>query len=190
MKAASIALVSMTLGLFAAPAWAGEDESQEHARARIALGKAKLTMEQAITAALRELPDGKAIEAELELEGDDVIFEVEIISGGKHMEVEFDATDGKLREVAEENPEHEGEEAEHEDEQAETEIAKARITLSKALAAALAQVPGGRAFEAKAEREEDKLVFEFELLSVDNRVLEVEVDATTGKVLKVEQELE
>jgi len=187
MKAATIALVSMTLGLCAAPAWAGEDEAQEHADARIALGKAALTMDQAITAALKELPGGRAVEAELELEGDEAVFEVEILSAGKHMKVKLGATDGKIRGVEEEAEETE-EEAEQEEEQAEAEAATANITLSQALAAALAQVPGGKAFDADALRQEDKLLFEFEFLTADNRVVEVAVDTATGEVLNVEEE--
>ncbi len=189
MKAACIALVSMTLGLCVAPAWADEDEAQEHANARMALGQAQLTMDQAVTAALKELPDGKAVEAELELAGEEVVFEVEIISGGKHMMVALDAMDGKIKGVEEEVEETE-DEAEFEEELAETDAVQAKLTLSQALAAALEQFPGGKAFEAEAECDEGKLVFDIELLSADNRVMDVEVDATTGKVLDVEEEIE
>lgn len=186
MKAATIALVSMLLALGSAPVRADEDEAKEHANARIALGKAKLTMEQAVAAALKQVPGGKAIEAELELEGDDVVFEVEVVSGDKHMEVTLDAVSGKVKEVEEEGKEGEKDE-EDEDEQAETDAAKAKITLSQAIAAALKEVPDGKAFEAETEREDGKLVFEIELLSGE-KVMEVEVDAMTGKVLEVEEE--
>jgi uncharacterized membrane protein YkoI len=189
MKAATIALVSMLLALDSAPVRADEDEAKEHANARIALGKAKLTMEQAVAAALKEVPGGKAVEAELELEGDDVVFEVEIVSGRKHMEVKLDAISGKVKEVEEEGKEGKKDEDEDEDEQAETDAAMAKVTLSQAIAAALKQVPGGKAFEAEAEREDGKLIFEIELLSGD-KAMEVEVDAMTGKILEVEEEKE
>jgi len=187
MKAATIALVSMLLALGSAPVRADEDEAKEHANARIALGKAKLTMEQAVAAALKEVPGGKAVEAELELESDNVVWEVEVVSGRKHMEVKLDAISGKVKEVEEEGKE--GEKDEDEDEQAETDAAKAKITLSQAIATALKEVPGGKAFEAETEREDGKLVFEIELLSGD-KVMEVEIDAMTGKVLEVEEEKE
>ena len=192
MKAATIALASMLLGLSSASIRADEVEAREHANAKIALGKAKLTMEQAVAAALKQVPGGKAVEAELELEGDEVEFEVEVVSGGKHMEVSLDAISGKVKSVKEEGKEGEQDEDEdeNEDEQAETDAAQAKITLSQAIAAALKQVPGGKAFEAEAEREDDdKLVFEIELLSGD-KVMEVEIDAMTGKVLEVEEEKE
>jgi len=189
MKAATIALVSMLLALGSAPVRADEDEAKEHANARIALGKAKLTMEQAVAAALKEVPGGKAVEAELELESDNVVWEVEVVSGRKHMEVKLDAISGKVKEVEEEGKEGEKDEDEDEDEQAETDAAKAKITLSQAIATALKEVPGGKAFEAETEREDGKLVFEIELLSGD-KVMEVEIDAMTGKVLEVEEEKE
>lgn len=186
MKTATLALVSMSLAWCAAPVWAGEDQARECAEAKIALGEAQLTMEEAIETALTELPDGKAVEAEIDLAADGAVFEVEIISGGKHMEVTLDALDGRIKEVEEEDEESE-EEAEREEEMAETGAAQAKITLGQALAAALEKVPGGKAFEAAAERDGDKLVFEIELLAGD-QVTEVEVDAATGKVLKIEQE--
>lgn len=189
MKSAIIALVSMALGLCAAPARADEDEAQEHADARLALDQAKLSLEQAIETALKELPEGKAVEAELELEEGAAVYEVEILAGGKHMMVAIDATDGTVKGVEEEAEETE-DEAECEEELAETGAAQAKLTLSQALAAALEQFPGGKAFEAEAERKEDKLVFEIELLAADNRIMEVEVDAATGKVVKAEEELE
>lgn len=192
MKTRTLALLFLALGLCSAPAWADEDEAKEHANAKIALGKAKLTMEQAVAAALKRLPDGKAVEAELELEGDEVVFEVEIVTGGKHMEVKLDAISGKIKEVEEEGKEDEKDEkdGEHEDEQAETDIAaKGKITLSQAIATALKQVPGGKAFEAETEREDGKLIFEIELLAGDKAMV-VEIDAMTGKVLEVEEEKE
>lgn len=192
MKSATIALVSMLLVLGSTPIRADEDEAKEHANAKIALGKAKLTLEQAVAAALKQVPGGKAVEAELELEGDGVEFEVEIVSEGKHMEVEIDAVSGKVKSVKEEgeDDEKDEDEDEDEDEQAETDAAQAKITLSQAIATALKQVPGGKAFEAEVERKDDnKLVFEVELLAGD-KVMEVEIDAMTGKVLEVEEEKE
>jgi uncharacterized membrane protein YkoI len=186
MKIATLALVSMTIGWCAAPVWAGEDKARECDEAKIALGEAQLTMEEAIETALQELPNGKAVEAEIDLAADGAVFEVEIISGGKHMDVTLDALDGRIKEVAEEDQESE-EEAECEEEMAETGAAQAKITLNQALAAALEKVPGGKAFEASAERDGDKLVFEIELLSGE-KVMAVEVDAVTGKVLEIEQE--
>jgi uncharacterized membrane protein YkoI len=186
MKIASLALVSITVGWCAASAWGGEGKDRECTAAKIALGEAQLTMEEAIEMALTELPDGKAVEAEIDLAADGAVFEVEIISGGKHMEVTLDALDGRVKEVLEEDEESEAE-AEREEEMAESGAAGAKITLGQAVAAALEKVPGGKAFEAAAERDGDKLVFEIELLAGE-KVTQVEVDAATGKVLKIEQE--
>jgi uncharacterized membrane protein YkoI len=186
MKATAFALVTAALCACPAATWAGEDEDRQIAEAQIALGEAQLTMQEAIETALLELPDGKAVEAELDLAADGAEFEVEIISGGKHMEVALDASDGRVKEVEEVDDEDQ-EERQCEEAMAEAGAAGAKITLGQAVAAAVEKVSGGKAFEAEAERDGDKLVFEIELLSGD-RLMEVQVDAVTGEVLETSQE--
>lgn len=60
MKAATIAFVSLMIA-----AGVHKHDAQEHADAKTALGKAHCSLEEAVTAALKELPDGKAVQAEL-----------------------------------------------------------------------------------------------------------------------------
>ena len=170
--------------LFGAVAWAAEtkeDETKEHANAKKAVVKAKITLREAVEIALKKIPNGKAVEAELETEDDGIEYEVEIIAEGKHMKVEIDPTTGAVKEVEAEKDE------EGDDEKAEEAAAKAPITLLQAIDAAQKSVPGGKAFEAKAEMEDGKLIFEVEFV-VGDKIMEVEVDATTGKVLEVKEE--
>jgi uncharacterized membrane protein YkoI len=67
-------------------------------------------------------------------------------------------------------------------------VATASLTLSQALAAAIAQMPDAKPFAADVVRQEDRLLFEFEFLTADNRVTQVAVDAASGEVLKLERE--
>ena len=55
----------------------------------------------------------------------------------------------------------------------------------------LAQFPAeefGKLLDLEAEREDGVIVYEFEFLRTDGRIVEIEVDARTGKIL--EQEIE
>jgi uncharacterized membrane protein YkoI len=176
---------------FAALSRAAEDEQQEYARARAGLAKAKLTLEQAVEAAVKKVPHGKAVEAAIENEKQGTVFEVEVISGKKHMEVQVDAATGEILGVEEEDEEKEeaakGED-EPDDEELENEAAaNSKTTLVQAIRAASKEVASGKAFDASFLRHEGKLAIEVELLD-GSKVKVVHVDAQTGKLLKVKDE--
>jgi uncharacterized membrane protein YkoI len=97
------------------------------------------------------------------------------------MEIEIDAVTGQAGEAKAEKGE------EGEDEKAEDDAAKAAVTLLQAIDTAQKSVPHGKAFEAEAEMEHGKLIFEVEFVAGE-KIKEVEVDATTGQVLKVKDE--
>jgi uncharacterized membrane protein YkoI len=72
---------------------------------------------------------------------------------------------------------------------------RAREALRRGEAAPLAEILpavearlGARVIEVELERDEGRLVYEFELIAPDGRILEAEVDARTGAVLAVEAE--
>ena len=64
---------------------------------------------------------------------------------------------------------------------------EAKVTMKEARAAALKEVPGGKVKEAELERENGQLVYSFDIGTKDG-IKEVQVDALTGKVVKVETE--
>ena len=49
---------------------------------------------------------------------------------------------------------------------------------------------GGRAIEVEMEEEDGRRIYEFEILTADGRLFEVDVDAATGQTLDVEEELD
>lgn len=69
------------------------------------------------------------------------------------------------------------------------EAAQAKITKEQATQAALGQIPKGVVKSAELEREHGKLVWSFDVAqSGKSGVAEVQVDATTGKVVSVKHE--
>ena len=67
-------------------------------------------------------------------------------------------------------------------------LAQATVSPDSAAALAKARVPG-RIVEAELEQENDKLVYSFDIKEVGKDALtEVDIDAATGAVLKVEPE--
>ncbi len=65
--------------------------------------------------------------------------------------------------------------------------ALAKISFQHALDAALAKAPG-RVIKAELEVEDGNLMYSFEIVSVDRKLTEVEIDAGNGTVLDTENE--
>jgi uncharacterized membrane protein YkoI len=61
------------------------------------------------------------------------------------------------------------------------------LPLSEILAKVKAEIPG-KEIEVELEAEDGILIYELKMLRPDGRVQEVEVDAATGKILKVEDD--
>jgi uncharacterized membrane protein YkoI len=71
--------------------------------------------------------------------------------------------------------------------QAKEVLSTGRINLAKAVQIALQQVRDGQPVEAKADIRRGEDIFEIKLLS-GNRMVEIDVDAKTGEVVRVEKE--
>jgi uncharacterized membrane protein YkoI len=72
---------------------------------------------------------------------------------------------------------------------------RAREAVRRGEAAPLAEILpavearlGARVIEVELEREDGRLIYEFELIGPDGRLIDAEVDARTGAVLDVETE--
>lgn len=66
--------------------------------------------------------------------------------------------------------------------EATADLAKARISLSQAVATAETQA-GGKATKAELDGERGVVAFNVEVVTADNKVMDVKVDANDGKVL-------
>jgi uncharacterized membrane protein YkoI len=79
-----------------------EDDEKELGEAKQALGGAKITLAAAVEAAVKEVKDGKPLEAELEMEDGKPSYTVALLQGDKVMEAEVDAATGKVTKTEEE----------------------------------------------------------------------------------------
>lgn len=130
--------------------------------------KARITKEQATKTALEHVKDGKIQSAELEKESGKLIWSFDIKAGEEIKEVWVDANTGAYL-------------------QTETESAadeKSEKATVKAERAALTKVPG-EVVKTEVEKKKGKTLYTFEIKSKDGKMVEVEVDATTNKVLDV-----
>jgi uncharacterized membrane protein YkoI len=112
-----------------------------------------------VTSLRAEIEDGKT-QYELDIAGND----------GKFWEAECDSKTGKVteteQEVAADDPAF---------------TSKAKVTLDAALKTALAKYPGA-VIKIEYEIEPDGVAYEFDIKTAGGKVLEVEVDAITGKL--------
>jgi uncharacterized membrane protein YkoI len=65
--------------------------------------------------------------------------------------------------------------------------AAAKVTIDQAIKTASEKVPG-KVVEAELEKKHDTLVWEVEVVTAENKVMEVHIDAETGAVIDVEEE--
>ena len=65
--------------------------------------------------------------------------------------------------------------------------AAARVTINQAANTAVQKVPG-KVIEAELEKKHNKLIWEVEVVTAENKVMEVHIDADTGAVIDVEEE--
>jgi uncharacterized membrane protein YkoI len=65
--------------------------------------------------------------------------------------------------------------------------ATAKVTIDQAIKIASEKV-AGKVVEAELEMKHDKLVWEVEIVTAENKILEVHIDAESGAVINVEEE--
>lgn len=66
--------------------------------------------------------------------------------------------------------------------------ATAKVTIDQAIKTASENVPG-KVVEAELEKEHDTLVWEVEVVTAENKVMEVHIDAESGAVIDVEDKI-
>jgi len=63
----------------------------------------------------------------------------------------------------------------------------ATVTIDQAIKSATERVPG-KVIEAELEKKHDKGVWEIEIATADNKIMEVHVDSMSGNIIDVEEE--
>jgi uncharacterized membrane protein YkoI len=182
------------------------DFAQEKTNSKLAK-QAKITMEQARETALKRAP-GTVESSELEKEEGKLVYSFDIrTSDGMITEVWVDAKSGEIisvekedaaKEAAEKNEDKmknsqkddDDEESDASQKANQAKYAKqARITMDEAKAIALKE-KSGTITDAELEKKKGKIIYSFDVRTADGKVFDIEVDAKTGKVLKVVEDTE
>jgi len=151
---------------------ASADEKETNGKAEMAAA-AKVTIEQAIKTVSDKVA-GKVVEAELEKiekKHNKLVWKVEVITAeNKTMEVHIDADTGAVIRVEEQNFKP-----------------AAKVTIEQAIKTVSDKV-AGKVVEAELEKKHNKLVWEVEVITAENKTMEVHIDADTGAVIHVEEQ--
>jgi uncharacterized membrane protein YkoI len=183
MKAIRPALAVMLCLSIGAVVWAADDDKEpdDRAIAKEVFEKAKINLSKAIDVAQAKVPGGKPFYAIAEKDDDQLVFLVYVLAGKNVTAVEVDAVTGKIDEIDEDAKD---------DIDDLPDVRKAlkatKIALPAAIASANAKVKGGKPYEVSLELDESNPVIYVEVLAGD-KVMEVTIDAASGKVLEVEE---
>ncbi len=141
--------------------------------------KTKVSLETCMKAALAKQP-GTVVKVELKIEKKTPIYEFDIEGkDGKAWDIECDANTGKIVEVEEE--------VRSADDPAFK--AKRKISEAEARAHALSKYPG-EIIEVEYEIEANgDASYEFDIITKDGKEMKVEVDASTGNIVEVSEEI-
>lgn len=131
--------------------------------------EAKVSKEHATKTALEQVKGGTIQSSELEKEEGKLIWSFDIKSGNEMKEVWIDATTGAVVNTETESPVKEADEK----------------TMDRAEKVALNRVHG-EIVKKDVENEKGKTIYAFDIKTTSGKIVEVEVDAKTNKVVKVE----
>jgi uncharacterized membrane protein YkoI len=145
-----------------------------------ALEQAKITLSDAISAAQKEIPGGRVIDADVSTMGGKVSYAVEIMKDGVHA-VRVDLQDGKVIEVKQKRV------APKELKQLDA-VQQAKVTLVEAISIAQKELPGGRPIAADVKTRKGQVIY---VIDVEKDGLHVvHVHPESGRVLQVSAKLD
>jgi uncharacterized membrane protein YkoI len=176
--------------------------AQDKTNAKLAR-QARITMVEARETALKKAP-GKIEEGELEKENGKLVYSFDIrTSDGMITEVQVDAKNGEIVSIEKEDAAKEAAEkkqdSQKDDDDEESDASQkanqakyakmAKITMDEAKAIALKE-KSGTITDQELEKKKGRILYSFDVRTADGKVFDVEVDAKTGKVLKVAEDKE
>jgi uncharacterized membrane protein YkoI len=163
-------------GAFAVGASNNDDTSKVDAKANNA--KTFLTLDEVKKVALQEV-DGVVEEIELENESNKAVYEVDIEKNDIDYDLYIDAYSGEIYSV--DRDDHN-----NDDDIDDDNLSNNKNTISQADATAIAEkAVNGKVVEIEKDEDDGLIKYEVEL-NTDRGEAEVEIDASTGKVLDVE----
>lgn len=133
--------------------------------------------------ALEASNGGKVTDIEVKEEAGIKKYEVEIVNQNREYEVDIDGSTGKVLEITNEVLD----ENDEDDSEGNIVSGSPKISAEQAKNAALNKL-NGTVKEQELNNDDNRLVYEFEINTVDHREGEVKVDAVSGKVISVELE--
>jgi uncharacterized membrane protein YkoI len=172
-----VACLTTTIVFAATPE---EDDAKIRAGIKANLGKATISLADALKMAVAKVPGGRVVESGFEVEKEMLFFYVEVIAAGKHQDVIFDAKAGKILGVEDTDDE------DAEEKKIEEASLKAKLTMQVAIDIAQRQAPKGKPYESIVDMDGNNLVYIVSLLTTD-KFIAVLIDANTGKVLTMEE---
>ncbi|BFI97825.1 MULTISPECIES: PepSY domain-containing protein [Priestia] len=175
MKVITTVLASAVLvGGLGASAYAMTDQSKSNAK------KQTTTIEEAKAKdiALQKTDGGDITNIQLAVDDGVKQYEVDITKGNKEYDVDIDSSSGKIIEF-DEDPKDDDEKEEN------LQNASPAISLDQAIKTALKSAKG-TVNETDLDQENNRLVYEIEIDTADQREATVSVDAKNGDVISVE----
>jgi uncharacterized membrane protein YkoI len=199
----SLRFAALALFFLIAGTAAGVD-AQDKRDSKLA-GQAKVTMDEARKTAVARVP-GTVESSELEKEHGKLVYSFDIRTAEGITEVWVDAKSGEVINMENETAAHEAAEqhkdkakqkTDDDDEESEASqkanqakyAKEAKITMDEAKAIALRE-KAGTITDQELEKEHGKLLYSFDVRDASGKVFDVEIDAKTGKVLKVVEDKE
>lgn len=176
MKVITTVLASAVLvGGLGASAYAMTDQSKSNDK------KQTTTIEEAKAKdiALQKTDGGDITNIQLAVDDGVKQYEVDITKGNKEYDVDIDSSSGKIIEFDEDQKDDEDEKEEN------LQNASPAISLDQAIKTALKSAKG-TVNETDLDQENNRLVYEIEIDTADQREATVSVDAKNGDVISVE----
>lgn len=180
IPAGAVLTIACILSAVSFAATPEEDDAKIRAGIKANLGKATITLLDALKTAVTKVPGSQAVEAGFEVDKDQLFFYVEVILGNKHQDVVIDAKSGMVLAV------NVTQDEEAEEKKIEEAALKARINLRQAIEIAQKQVPRGKPYEAIVDKDGAALVYLVSLL-INDKFIAVLIDANSGRVLGMEE---
>jgi uncharacterized membrane protein YkoI len=147
----------------------------------VALQQAKITLQEAVVTAQKEIAGGRVIDADVgTVKGGKIGYAIKILKDGEHI-VRVDLQSGVIisktsRRIS------------PKDWKEMAELEGAKVTLAEALITAEKEMPGGRIMSAGVKEERRRTRYQIEIEKDGPHV--VEIDPEDGRVLRVKRELD